>query len=385
MVARPGPERIRVAGPAHGMLPPMDGRAGDRTWAPRPRLVERYARFLPVGPATPPLTLGEGFTPLVTAPRLGERIGLPNLHLKLEGLNPTGSFKDRGMVVAVAKALEAGARSIICASTGNTAASAAAYGAAAGLDVAVVLPKGAIAVGKLLQALVAGARVVAVDGNFDAALAVVRGLTEEPDAPATLVNSVNPFRIEGQKTAAFEVCDDLGRAPDDLAIPVGNAGNITAYWAGFRAYAEAGLVAARPRMLGFQAAGAAPIVRGAPVERPETLATAIRIGNPASWAGAVAARDESGGAIEAITDDEILASYRALAELEGVFCEPSSASSVAGVTAMAAAGRLERDALVVCVLTGSGLKDPDTARQVAGDRIIEATADEAGIRRALGW
>ncbi|HSL96984.1 MAG TPA: threonine synthase [Candidatus Deferrimicrobiaceae bacterium] len=350
-----------------------------------PRLVERYRQFLPVGEATPALTLGEGFTPLVVAPRLGAEIGLPNLHLKLEGLNPTGSFKDRGMVVAVAKALEAGARSIICASTGNTSASAAAYGAAAGIEVAVVLPRGAIAVGKLLQALIAGARVVAVDGNFDAALAIVRGMTEEPDSRATLVNSVNPFRIEGQKTAAFEVCDDLGRAPDVLAIPVGNAGNITAYWKGFREYADAGLVAGTPRMLGFQAAGAAPIVEGRPIERPETVATAIRIGNPASWAGAVAARDESGGRIEAVSDEEILTAYRSLAELEGVFCEPSSAASVAGVTKLASERSLDREALVVCVLTGSGLKDPHTAEAQAGDRIVEATADEAGVRRALGW
>jgi threonine synthase len=352
---------------------------------PRPRLAERYGRFLPVTDATPALTLGEGFTPLVAAPRLGGRIGVPNLHLKLEGLNPTGSFKDRGMVVAVSKAIEAGAGTIICASTGNTSASAAAYGAAAGIEVAVVLPKGAIAIGKLLQALIAGARVVAIDGNFDAALAVVRGMTEEPDSRATLVNSVNPFRIEGQKTAAFEVCDDLGRAPDVLAIPVGNAGNITAYWKGFREYAAAGLVAGTPRMLGFQAAGAAPIVAGHPIENPETIATAIRIGSPATWAGAVAARDESGGAIDAVTDEEILAAYRALAEHEGVFCEPASAASVAGVTKLAAADSLDRDALVVCVLTGSGLKDPHTAESQVGDRIIEATADEAGVRRALGW
>ncbi len=351
----------------------------------RPRLVERYRAFLPITDATPRLSLGEGFTPLVAAPRLGERIGLPNLHLKLEGLNPTGSFKDRGMVVAVSKALEAGARSIICASTGNTSASAAAYGATAGLEVAVVLPKGAIAVGKLLQALIAGARVVAVDGNFDAALAVVRGMTEEPDSRATLVNSVNPFRIEGQKTAAFEICDDLGRAPDVLAIPVGNAGNITAYWKGFREYADAGLVGGTPRMLGFQAAGAAPIVAGHPIERPETVATAIRIGNPATWAGAVAARDESGGAIDTVTDDEILAAYRSLAELEGVFCEPASAASVAGVTKLAGTGSLDRDTLVVCVLTGSGLKDPHTAEAQVGGRIVETTADEAGVRRALGW
>jgi threonine synthase len=270
--------------------------------SPRPRLVERYRRFLPITDATPPLTLGEGFTPLVHLRRFGRRIGMPNLHAKVEGQNPTGSFKDRGMVVAVAKALEDGARATICASTGNTSASAAAYGAAAGLDVVVVLPEGRIATGKLLQALVAGARVVAVDGNFDDALRIVRELAADPDHPLTLVNSVNPYRLEGQKTAAFEVCDDLGRAPDLLAIPVGNAGNISAYWAGFCDYRAAGLIDAAPRMLGFQAAGAAPIVLGHPVDDPDTVATAIRIGNPASWAKATAARDESRGRIEAVTD-----------------------------------------------------------------------------------
>jgi threonine synthase len=351
----------------------------------RPRLVERYRAFLPITDATPTLTLGEGFTPLVEARRLGERIGLPRLHLKLEGLNPTGSFKDRGMVVAVSKAIEAGARSIICASTGNTSASAAAYGALAGLEVVVVLPRGAIASGKLLQALIAGARVIAVDGNFDAAFAVVRELADDPGHPVTLVNSVNPDRIAGQKTAAFEVCDDLGRAPDNLAIPVGNAGNITAYWAGFGEYAAAGITSSQPRMLGFQAAGAAPIVAGAPIERPETIATAIRIGNPASWAGAVAARDESNGRIEAVTDDEILAAYRDLATSEGVFCEPSSAASVAGVAKLARAGELDRDALVVCVLTGAGLKDPDTAQRLAGDSVIESAATGDAVRSALGW
>jgi len=351
----------------------------------RQRLVEQYRAFLPITDATPELTLGEGFTPLVAAPRLGERIGVPGLHLKLEGLNPTGSFKDRGMVVAVSKALEAGSRSIICASTGNTSASAAAYGASAGIEVVVVLPRGAIAIGKLLQALIAGARVVAVDGNFDDAFRVVRELAADESHPVTLVNSVNPHRIAGQTTAAFEVCDDLGRAPDILAIPVGNAGNITAYWAGFTAYEAAGITESRPRMLGFQAAGAAPIVLGAPVDRPETVATAIRIGNPASWAGAVAARDESGGRIESVTDDEILAAYRELATTEGVFCEPSSAASVAGVTKLARAGELERDSLVVCVLTGNGLKDPDTAERLAGDRLIESSASADAVRLALGW
>jgi threonine synthase len=288
------------------------------------------------------------------------------------------------MVVAVAKALEAGAEAIVCASTGNTSASAAAYGAAAGLRVVVVLPKGQIALGKLLQALVAGATVVAVDGNFDAALRIVRALAEAESGRVALVNSVNPHRLEGQKTGAFEVCDDLGRAPDVLAIPVGNAGNISAYWAGFRAYAEAGRIASLPRMWGVQAAGAAPIVRGAPVEHPETIATAIRIGNPASWAKAVAARDESGGRIDAVTDDEILAAYRDLARLEGVFCEPASAASVAGVAKAAAAGELEPEALVVCVLTGSGLKDPVTAERIVGP-VVETAATLEAVREALGW
>src|SRR3954468_3323449 len=263
----------------------------------RPRLMDRYQRYLPVTEATPRLSLGEGGTPLVRAERLGRAIGAPNLYLKVEGQNPTGSFKDRGMVVAVAKALEAGARAVVCASTGNTSASAAAYGAAAGIEVIVVLPKGQIAVGKLLQALIAGARVVAIDGNFDQALNIVRALAEQDDHPVTLVNSVNPFRLEGQKTAAFEICDDLGRAPDILAIPVGNAGNISAYWAGFRDYAGAGIVTTRPRMLGFQAAGAAPLVVGHRIEHPETIATAIRIGDPASWDLAATARDVSGGRI----------------------------------------------------------------------------------------
>ncbi|MHB8459330.1 MAG: threonine synthase [Candidatus Limnocylindrales bacterium] len=350
----------------------------------RPRLVERYRRFLPVTDATPALTLGEGGTPLVQLHRLGAELGLERLHVKVEGQNPTGSFKDRGMVVAVAKALEAGARAIICASTGNTSASAAAYGAAAGLEVVVVLPKGQIALGKLLQALVAGARVVAIDGNFDEALTAVRTLAEQDAHPITLVNSVNPYRLEGQKTAAFEVCDDLGRAPDVLAIPVGNAGNISAYWAGFRAYREAGIVAAVPRMFGFQAAGAAPIVAGHPIERPETIATAIRIGNPASWTKATAARDESGGLIEAVTDEEILAAYRDLVRTEGVFCEPSSAASVAGIAKLARAGRLDRDALIVCVLTGNGLKDPHTAESIVPP-ILEAGPSVAAIAGALGW
>ena len=350
-------------------------------------LIERYRDRLPVSDQTPVISLGEGSTPLVPAPRLSALTGL-EVHLKYEGLNPTGSFKDRGMVVAVAKAVEDGARAIICASTGNTSASAAAYGAAHGLEVVVVLPAGRIAMGKLLQAVVAGARIVAVDGNFDAALRVVRALAEQDDHPITLVNSVNPYRLEGQKTGAFEVCDDLGGAPDILAIPVGNAGNISAYWAGFREYAAAGLVASTPAMYGFQAAGAAPLVSGRPVDHPDTIATAIRIGNPASWDKAIAARDESGGRIDAVTDDEILAAYRALATEEGIFCEPSSAASVAGVTGLAPAGSgaIDRDALVVCVLTGTGLKDPTTAETlIDAGRVIEAEPTVGSVAVALGW
>jgi threonine synthase len=350
----------------------------------RPRLMDRYRRFLPVTDATPRLSLGEGATPLVRAERLGRAIGVADLYLKVEGQNPTGSFKDRGMVVAVAKALEGGARAIVCASTGNTSASAAAYGAAAGLDVIVVLPRGQTALGKLLQALAAGARVISVDGNFDDALRIVRALAEQEEHPVTLVNSVNPFRLDGQKTAAYEVCDELGRAPDILAIPVGNAGNISAYWTGFRDYVDADIVRSRPQMWGFQAAGAAPLVSGRPVERPETVATAIRIGAPASRDKAIAARDESGGRIEAVTDDEILAAYRDLARLEGVFCEPASAASVAGLRKMAAALALDPDATVVAVLTGHGLKDPHTAERVVPG-VIEAAPTLGAVAVALGW
>ncbi len=350
----------------------------------RPRLMERYRRFLPVTDATPSLTLGEGSTPLVPAPRLGAAIGVPGLHLKVEGQNPTGSFKDRGMVVAVSKALEAGARAIVCASTGNTSASAAAYGAAAGLEVIVILPRGQIALGKLLQALMAGARVVAIDGNFDQALAIVRALAEQEDHPVTVVNSVNPFRLDGQKTGAFEICDDLGRAPDILAIPVGNAGNISAYWAGFLDYAREGLIAATPRMWGFQAAGAAPLVSGRRVEDPDTIATAIRIGDPASWDKAIDARDGSGGRIEAVTDDEILAAYRDVARLEGIFCEPASAASIAGVRKIAAVGAVDPGATVVAVLTGHGMKDPHTAeREVAG--VVDSEPTLGAVAVALGW
>jgi threonine synthase len=352
----------------------------------RPRLMERFRAFLPLTDDTPPLGLGEGFTPLVHARSLGRAIGVPLLHLKIEGQNPTGSFKDRGMVVAVAKAVEAGSRAIICASTGNTSASAAAYGAAAGLEVVVILPRGRIAAGKLLQAQAAGARIVSIEGNFDAALQVVRALTDEtdPDRPVTLVNSVNPYRIEGQKTAAFEICEDLGGAPDYLAIPVGNAGNITAYWRGFVEYRAAGLVDSTPRMLGFQAEGAAPLVLGRDVDDPQTVATAIRIGRPASGPLALAARDESGGRIDAVSDEEILAAYRDLARYEGIFCEPASAASVAGVRKSAAAGRIDPGTTIVAVLTGQGLKDPETAASLA-DAPMEAGASVEAVRAALGW
>jgi len=352
----------------------------------RPRLMERFADFLPIGEATPALSLGEGFTPLVHARTLGRAIGVPLLHLKVEGQNPTGSFKDRGMVVAVAKAIEEGSRALICASTGNTSASAAAYGAAAGLEVVVILPRGRIAAGKLLQAQAAGARIVAIDGNFDAALRIVRELAEQPDDdhPVTLAISVNPYRIEGQKTAAFEICADLGGAPDYLAIPVGNAGNITAYWRGFQEYQAAGLVETLPVMLGFQAAGAAPLVLGHDVDDPQTVATAIRIGRPASGSLALAARDESKGRIDAVSDDEILAAYRDLARHEGIFCEPASAASVAGLRKVAAAGLIDPGATIVAVLTGVGLKDPETAATMAAAP-LEAEASVEGVRSVLSW
>ncbi len=346
-------------------------------------LIDRYAAHLPVTSRTPRLTLGEGGTPLVRAPRLEAETGVREVWLKVEGMNPTGSFKDRGMVVAVAKAVEEGATSVICASTGNTAASAAAYAARAGLSCAVVLPAGHVALGKLAQAIVFGARVIAVRGSFDDALVVVRELAAGGEA--TLVNSVNPYRIEGQKTAAFEVCDVLGDAPDALFIPVGNAGNITAYWKGFVEAAAGGMATRRPRMFGFQAEGAAPIVRGAPVAEPRTVATAIRIGNPASWKSAVEARDASGGAIEIVTDDEIIDAYRYVAACEGLFCEPASAASVAGLRQRAKRGALEGIERVVCVLTGNGLKDPDTAKSLSPslDEVAPTAADVRAAIRAL--
>jgi threonine synthase len=343
-------------------------------------LIDRYASYLPVTERTPRLTLGEGDTPLLRARSLESETGIPEIWLKVEGQNPTGSFKDRGMVVAVAKALEDGARMVLCASTGNTAASAAAYAARAGMSCTVVLPAGQVAAGKLAQAIAHGARVVAVRGAFDAALTVVRALAEQGEA--TLVNSVNPYRLDGQKTAAFEICEALGDAPDALFIPVGNAGNITAYWKGFVEAGRTGLARQRPRMYGYQAEGAAPLVRGAPVAEPETVATAIRIGNPASWKGAVAARDESGGAIDAVSDAEILDAYGFLARCEGIFAEPASAAAIAGLRKRVRAGALSGARRVVCVLTGNGMKDPDRARSLAGE-IAEVEATPDAVRAAL--
>jgi threonine synthase len=347
---------------------------------PHLSLLERYRDFLAAPGEEFPITLGEGGTPLVHAARLGAELGLDALHLKFEGTNPTGSFKDRGMVLAVNRAVAAGARSVVCASTGNTAASAAAYAAAAGLPCFVVLPAGMVARGKLAQALAAGARLISVQGNFDEALAAVRALGE--DGEAAIVNSVNPDRIAGQQTCAFEIVDELGRAPDAVALPVGNAGNITACWAGFVRYAASGRTDGRgPRMLGFQADGAAPIVQGAAVASPETVATAIRIGNPASWAGAVVARDESGGLIEAVSDEEILSMQLRIARSEGIFCEPASAAGVAGVARLAGEGRLARSETVICILTGHGLKDPDIVDASADSAPIAADADS--LRRAI--
>jgi threonine synthase len=342
--------------------------------------MDRYASYLPITDRTPRLTLGEGDTPLVRARSLERETGIPEIWLKVEGQNPTGSFKDRGMVVAVAKALEGGARMVLCASTGNTAASAAAYAARAGMSCTVILPAGQVAAGKLAQAIAHGAHVVAVRGPFDAALAVVRTLAEQGEA--TLVNSVNPHRLEGQKTAAFEICETLGDAPDALFIPVGNAGNITAYWKGFVEAAGAGMARQRPRMYGYQAAGAAPLVSGKVVADPQTVATAIRIGNPASWKGAVAARDESGGAIDAVSDAEILDAYSFLARCEGVFAEPASAAAIAGLRKRVHANALDGAKRVVCVLTGNGMKDPDRARSLAGE-IAEVEATPDAVRAAL--
>jgi threonine synthase len=354
----------------------------------RQGVIDRYRDRLPVTVQTPVVSLLEGSTPLLEAPGLARELcdGRLRIYLKVEGLNPTGSFKDRGMTLALSRAVERGARAVICASTGNTAASAAAYAARAGIRCAVLLPHGMTAIGKLGQALMHGASVVAIRGNFDDALCMVRQISETQ--PVALVNSVNPDRIEGQKTAAFEICDELGAAPAYHVIPVGNAGNITAYWKGYREYQASGLVATRPRMLGFQAAGAAPIAEGHVFERPETIATAIRIGNPASWRQAEAARDESGGVIDKVTDGEILDAYRLLARVEGVFCEPASAATVAGLVKLCRENYFEGvaapDNVVVCTLTGHGLKDPDTAlssgcEPVVVDAVLEEVLAAIGL------
>ena len=345
-------------------------------------VLHRYSELLPVSSSTPLFTLGEGDTPLVRCHTLERETGCGELYFKLEGCQPTGSFKDRGMVVAVAKAMEGGSRAVMCASTGNTSASAAAYAAHLGIDAVIVVPGGKITKGKLAQAVIYGARIVAIDGNFDRALDIVRDLTERN--PVTLVNSINPNRIEGQKTAAFEIIDDLGDAPDFLFIPVGNAGNITAYWKGFKEYSRKGKAGTSPRMMGFQAEGAAPIVRGYPIEDPQTIATAIRIGNPASWKKAEAARDESGGVIDMVSEDEILSAYRLLACKGGIFGEPASAASMAGLLKLIRSGMDFSRKRVVCVVTGNGLKDPDTALANM-ESFLELPADTAAVEKALGW
>jgi threonine synthase len=342
-------------------------------------IIDAYRKFLPVTEHTPVVTLGEGNTPLIAAARLARHIAPRlDLYLKFEGANPTGSFKDRGMTVAISKAVERGARAVICASTGNTSASAAAYGARAGLKVYVLIPAGKIALGKLSQAIIHQATVIQIEGNFDQALTIVKDLAASERIE--LVNSINPFRIAGQKTAAMEICDQLGFAPSIHALPVGNAGNITAYWQGYLEYRDAGQVPHVPRMMGFQAAGAAPIVLGKVVEQPQTVATAIRIGNPASWQTALRAVKESNGLIDMVTDDEILHAYRLIAAEEGVFCEPASAASVAGVIKMAQAGKLFEGESVVCTLTGHGLKDPDTAMSVCRPPAAIPATKEAVVR-----
>jgi threonine synthase len=343
-------------------------------------VIARYRAHLPVGPQTPEVDLNEGSTPLVASGNIGRALGLKHLYFKYEGLNPTGSFKDRGMVVAVARALESGSRVFMCASTGNTSASMAAYAARTGARAIVVVPSGEIALNKLSQALMYGAKVVALKGNFDHALQTVRDVTSR--YPVALMNSVNPDRIQGQKTAAFEIVDELGDAPDYLVLPVGNAGNITAYWKGFREYQTAGRATRLPRMVGAQAEGAAPIVNGAPVVNPKTVASAIRIGNPASWEGATSARDESGGVIEAVTDTEILSAQIRLASSEGLFAEPASAAPLALLFRLVREGKVEKDAITVVVLTGSGLKDPDAALQNV-EPPIELDGDARTLAKVL--
>jgi threonine synthase len=346
-------------------------------------IIEEYREYLPVSDKTPVITLHEGNTPLVRTKNLAKAINPKlDIYLKYDGMNPTGSFKDRGMTMAISKAVEEGSNAVICASTGNTSAAAAAYAARAGIKAFVLIPQGKIALGKLAQAMMHGALVLQVDGNFDEALTIVREISA--NYPITLVNSVNPYRIEGQTSAAYEVCDALGGPPDFHALPVGNAGNISAYWKGYKTYKAAGRINSLPVMIGFQAAGAAPIVLGHPVEKPETIATAIRIGNPASWKMAEAARDESGGKIDMVTDDEILEAYKLVAATEGVFCEPASAASIAGVIKLNKAGYFKGGERIVCTLTGHGLKDPDTAIKVSA-KPTNVKADMAEVVRILGY
>ena len=344
-------------------------------------VLQRFRDYLPITPQTPDLSLGEGDTPLVRSVSIGPELGIDELYFKLEGCNPTGSFKDRGMVVAVAKALEAGHRKVLCASTGNTSAAASAYAAAAGVESIVLVPEGDVSQGKLSQAMAYGARLIVLKGRFDQALEIARSLADHYNLG--LVNSVNPHRIEGQKTAAFEIVDELGRAPNELFIPVGNAGNITAYWKGFKEYVVTG-AGTRPRMMGFEAAGAAPIADGAPVAEPNTVASAIRIGNPASWRSAELARDESGGVIATVTDQEIIEAWKALARREGIFCEPASAASVAGLLKTARLGDGLAGHVAVCVITGSGLKDPAFAAEAAEVTPEEAPADLESVAALLG-
>ena len=343
-------------------------------------VIEEYRDRLPVSKKTPVVSLREGGTPLVYACSLSETLEC-EVWLKFEGANPTGSFKDRGMTMAISKAAEDGARAVICASTGNTSASASAYAVKAGMVSAVLVPQGKIAMGKLAQAIVHGATLLQVDGNFDDCLTVAREVSDS--YPVALVNSVNPVRIEGQKTASFEIVDLLGRAPDIHALPVGNAGNITAYWRGYTEYKADGVSDSCPRLWGFQAAGAAPLVQGSPVTSPETIATAIRIGNPASWDAAIAARDESDGLIDSVTDDEILSAYRLLASTEGLFCEPSSAAGVAGLLKVKSQGGLDSGQVIVATLTGNGLKDPQWALESAPDPVV-VPVDPTAAAQALG-
>ncbi len=346
-------------------------------------IISHYKEFLPVTDKTPIITLKEGNTPFIKTYRLRDVINPRiNIYFKFEGTNPTGSFKDRGMTLAISKAVENGSKAVICASTGNTSASASAFASKAGIDAIVLIPEGKIAMGKLAQAIVHSAKVIQIKGNFDVALSIVKRIAEKYSI--TLVNSINPFRLEGQKTGAFEVCDQLGSAPDYHSLPVGNAGNITAYWKGYKEYYSAGRIKSLPVMIGFQAAGAAPIVLGHPVEHPETIASAIRIGNPASWKGAIDARDESGGRIESVTDEEIIQAYRMIASLEGIFCEPASAASVAGVIKLNTEGYFKEDSTVVCTLTGSGLKDPDIALRVS-EQPVKVEAEMEAVERILGY